>query len=317
MNTPAHTVFAIDLGGTNLRAAAVDFEGRITDRERCVTPTDGDARTVLAAIVDLIGELRQRSGSEPKAVGVAAPVIMDLSAGRIDCSPNLPQLNGFGLNGEMEKAVGLPIVLENDATAAGIGESWLGASRNSRNSICLTLGTGVGGGLIIDGRPYRGIDGTAGEIGHICMEPEGHPCGCGSRGCLEQYASASAIVRFAGELMTKEPGQNDITAESVYEAAINGDASAVECFHRMGRYLGIAVAGLINVFNPEVVVLAGGLSFGWDAFIPETLDEIEKRAFRVPARRVKLVRAELGDDAGLLGVAKTAFTSIEQGTQGV
>jgi glucokinase len=313
----AKSVLAVDLGGTNLRIATVSSEGTITARKRCATPNDGDARSIIAAIVDLIGDLRHTSDIAAKAVGVAAPVIMDLTAGRIDCSPNLPQLNGYRLIDELEYVVGLPIVLENDATAAAIGESWLGSSRTATNSICLTLGTGVGGGLIIDGEPYRGIDGTAGEIGHLCVEPDGHPCGCGGKGCLEQYASATAIERFANESMTNGSRAGDLTAERVYKASKEGDMAAAECFRRMGTYLGIALAGLINIFNPEVIVLGGGVSAAWDAFIPEALDQIEKRAFRVPGKRVKLVRAELGDDAGLLGVAKTAFASIEQGIKGV
>jgi len=314
------TVLAVDLGGTNLRVAAVASDGAITARDRRPTPKTGDANSIVQVIASLITDLRRTTDVEPIAVGVAAPVIMDLTSGRIDRSPNLPQLNEFRFKDELERVVGGSVFLENDATAAAIGESWLGASKGFQTSICVTLGTGVGGGIVINGSPFRGIDGTAGEIGHICVEPEGYPCGCGSRGCLEQYSSATAVVRFARELVKSGStlsGKNDFTAKDVYEAAINSDPAAGESFRRMGYYLGIALAGLINLLNPEVIVLAGGLSSGWDAFFPETLRQIEKRAFRVPAGRVKLVRAELGDDAGLLGVAKVAFTSFEQGITGV
>lgn len=317
---PAY-VLAADLGGTNLRMAVVTRDGQILHRERCLTPRNHEADAIVSAIVGLVDRCREFAGNDGFVVSVAAPIIMNLSEGKIGVSPNLPMLNGFPLQSEVEKAVGVTTILENDATAAAIGESWLGGSKNVQNSICLTLGTGVGGGLIINGQPVRGPDGTAGEIGHINVEPEGYPCGCGSRGCLEQYSSATAVVRMAKEAAAESnsplSGLNEFSAGQVYEAAINGDVVAINAFKRMGYYLGLVLAGLINVLNPEVIVLAGGLAAGWDAFIPETREQIEKRAFRVPADRVKLVRAELGDDAGILGVAKVAFSSFLQGQKGV
>jgi glucokinase len=178
----------------------------------------------------------------------------------------------------------------------------------------VTLGTGVGGGIIINGVPLRGPDGTAGEVGHICVEPLGLPCGCGSFGCLEQYASATAVVRMAAEMAALQntstalsvPG---LTSLDVYEAGKQGNALAIAVFARMGYYLGIVLAGLVDVLNPEMIVLGGGLSSAWDLFIDHTRDQIFRRAFREPAERVKLVRAELGDDAGSIGAAYLAFSS--------
>jgi glucokinase len=243
---------------------------------------------------------------------------MDVSKGLIHYAPNLPMLNGLFLSSKLEERLGLQVTLENDATSAAIGEHWLGASRESASSICITLGTGVGGGIILDNKPLRGPDGTAGEIGHICVEPNGHPCGCGSWGCLEQYSSATAVVRMANELIVSNAysvlsDKKDLTAEDVYIAAGKGDSVAIEAFRRMGFYLGIVIAGLANGLNPEAVVLAGGMSAAWDIFIEYTREQLMKRAFHEPASRVKLVRAKLGDDAGILGVASLAFQASGQG----
>jgi glucokinase len=223
-------------------------------------------------------------------------------------------LDGFALAPAVAEKLGVPAVLENDANAAAIGENWIGASRGIRNSICVTLGTGVGGGIILNGSTLRGPDWSAGEIGHICVEPLGPPCGCGSNGCVEQYSSATAIVRMAREIRESYPaselhGKSGLSAFDVYEAGKSGDELAAEVFRLMGQYLGIALAGLINVLNPEVIVIGGGVAAGWDLFIGHVRDEIEKRAYCEPAKRAKLVRALLGDDAGILGAARVAFGS--------
>ncbi|MEO5860355.1 MAG: ROK family protein, partial [Pyrinomonadaceae bacterium] len=204
---------------------------------------------------------------------------------------------------------------ENDANSAAVGERWKGAAKGVRNSIHVTLGTGVGGGIIIDGTLVRGIDGTAGEIGHIAVEPEGYPCGCGSRGCVEQYASATAIVRIAKELMPKYPETElrsnlELTPLDVFESGIAGDRLSLEVFRVAGTYLGIALGGLVNVLNPEAIVIGGGVAAGWDLFIEPLQSEILRRAFQQPGERVKLMRSELGDDAGILGAAFLASQKI-------
>jgi glucokinase len=312
-------VFAVDLGGTNLRMAVVDENGHIEHRERCTTPHVDSPAAIIAAIDDLAKLCTAAVGVQEniRILGAAVPALMNLREGKIDIAPNLPMLDGIAFQAQLEKALGLEIILENDATAAGIGEHWLGSSRGFENSICVTLGTGVGGGLIVNGQPLRGSDGTAGEIGHICVEPDGHACGCGSWGCVEQYASATAVVRLAREMIESMSSSIDVgrpfTAKDVYDAAKNGDRAAIGTFRRMGAYLGLALAGLVNVLNPDVIVFAGGMSAAWDIFIDETRSQITKRAFREPALRVKLVRAELGDDAGILGVASLALARADQG----
>lgn len=307
-------VLAVDLGGTNLRMAVVDRDGHIEHRERCSTPQVNDPDAIVSAIAGL-AELCQKAIGSKSPIGIlgaAVPAILNLREGKIDIAPNLPMLDGVAFEPKLKNKLGMDVILENDATAAAIGEHWLGASSGFENSICVTLGTGVGGGIIINGQPLRGPDGTAGEIGHICVEPNGHPCGCGSWGCVEQYSSATAVVRIAGELAATYGSSIDMsrpfTAKDVYLAAKQGDRTAVETFKKMGSYLGLALAGLVNALNPEVIVFAGGMSAAWDVFIEETRAQIKKRAFREPALRVKLVRAELGDDAGILGAASLALT---------
>lgn len=303
---------AADLGGTNLRMAAIDREGGILYRTRRETPRDKSAREIISMISDAAGECRRNVEERIAAIAAAVPAIIDFEKGITLKLPNLPALNNFHLSSALEKELNLPCILENDANAAAIGENWLGASKNIKNSILVTLGTGVGGGIIIDGKILRGMDGTAGEIGHICVEPFGAPCGCGARGCLEQYASATAIVRLARGLENEFPKSSISNCEvlsslEIYEAGTSGDELALEVFRRQGFYLGLALAGLINVLNPEIVVIGGGAAAGWDLFAPEMHKQIRERAYRQPAARARIVRAHLGDDAGILGVSKLAF----------
>jgi glucokinase len=312
-------VLAADLGGTNLRMAVVAHDGHIEHRERCATPRTNSSEAIVAAMGDLAAKCREALANDEQinVLGAAVPAILNLSEGKIDIAPNLPMLDGVAFQPQLEKALGIEVIVENDATAAAIGEHWLGASRGFENSICLTLGTGVGGGIILNTQPLRGPDGTAGEIGHICVDPNGHQCGCGSWGCVEQYASATAVVRIAKELSAGSGSTLDtselVTAKDVYLAAKDGDKVAIETFQQMGQHLGLALAGLINALNPEAIVFAGGMSAAWDMFIDSTRDQIMKRAFREPALRVKLVRAELGDDAGIVGVASLALARVKQG----
>ena len=307
-------VLAGDLGGTNLRIAAVDSAGRLPYRAEAETPRHLDAVKIVDAVVRLAAECRSAIGSDwdVRGFGLAVPAIFHSNEGKIVSSPNLPELNGFDLSGELTEKLGLKVTLENDATAAAIGEHWLGASRGFDSSICVTLGTGVGGGIILNGEPVRGPDGTAGEVGHICVEPLGAACGCGSVGCLEQYSSATAITRMANELMSQFPEselarKETFDALTVYELGVAGDQLCLEVFRRAGVYLGIALSGLINVLNPEVIVLGGGAAEGWELFIGHVRAEIKKRAFQQPAERARIVRAALGGDAGIIGAARLAF----------
>jgi glucokinase len=305
-------VLAADLGGTNLRMAVIDREGRILYRARRETPRGANPQEIVSEIADAARECLENIDTEVSVIAAAVPAIIDFEKGITLKLPNLPALDNFPLAAALENELNLPCHLENDANAAAIGETWLGAAKNCKNIIAVTLGTGVGGGIIIEGEILRGADGTAGEIGHICVEPFGAPCGCGSRGCVEQYASATALVRLAGELENKY-AESEISKKSalssleIYEAGLRGELLALEVFRIQGFYLGIALAGLINVLNPEVIVIGGGAAAGWNLFIPEMKKQIAERAYREPSERAQIVRARLGDDAGILGAAKICF----------
>ena len=307
-------VLAGDVGGTNLRIAVVDSEGAMVHEESVLTPQTRVASDVVTAISRVALSCVANSGisGRPLAFGLAMATLVNSREGKSLSSPNLPELNGLSVADAISEQLGLKVLLENDATAAAIGEYWLGSSRDVNNSVFVTLGTGVGGGLILDGRVYRGTDGTAGEIGHINVEREGHLCGCGSRGCVEQYASATAISRIAQELALQDTtsslaGKRNASSKEVYDAAKAGDPVGLETFRIMGMYLGIALAGLVDVLNPELIVIGGGAAGAWDLFIDSVQDEIASRAFGPPAKTARLVRASLGNSAGILGAARVAL----------
>lgn len=308
-------IFAADLGGTHLRAATVDQQGKIHFRSKQNTPQGTDPNEIVAAVVNAVNEYRKEIGAEPdrlQAVSLVVPGTVNVAEGVVVKAPNLPCLDGFPLTTALTNKLGLPAILENDANAAAVGEMWQGAARGCRTIICVTLGTGVGGGIILDGELWRGVDGAAAEIGHMCVDPFGGvACTCGSRGCLEVFASATAIVRMTREASPRYPdsvlhASNNLTAESIFAAGLEGDELALEIFRRMGVYLGIGLANLINILNPEMIVIGGGVVNGWDLFEKHMMHQVEERAFPLLAARVKIERAECGDDAGLLGAARLA-----------
>lgn len=307
-------VISADLGGTNMRMAAIDREGNILYRARRATPRSEHPNEIVSVIGQAVAECLENTVQTGKILTIAAavPAILNIDEGIILKAPNVPSLNGFRLSKALENVFNLPCILENDANAAAVGENWLGASKNFRNSIMVTLGTGIGGGIIINEHILRGADGIAGEIGHICVEPFGAVCGCGSRGCVEQYASATAVVRLVRELEGNYPKsilpeKSKFSSMEIYEAGIQGDELALEVFRRQGFYLGIVLAGLINVLNTEVIVIGGGAAAGWELFAPQMFEQIRQRSYREPSERVKIVRSTLGDDAGILGAARLAF----------
>jgi len=318
--TTDRLVFAVDLGGTHLRAATIDENGRIHFRLKQKTPATNDPREIVSALIAAARVCDERSAVEGKSIGsisIVVPGTVNVRAGKILTIPNVPCLDSFELSAELRSALGRPVILENDANAAAVGEMWQGAARGHHTMVCVTLGTGVGGGIILDGKLWHGANDSAGEIGHTCVEPFGGvACGCGSRGCLEVYASATAIVRMAREGRPRHPSSSlnvsdDLTAASVFVAGKAGDPLAVEVFHRMGDYLGIGLANLINILNPEMIVIGGGVANGWELFEEPMRHQVDEHAFPLPASEVKIVPAECGDDAGLLGAARLAFLPID------
>jgi glucokinase len=309
-------VVAADLGGTNLRAAAVNDSGYIGARVKHPTPRCArHADEIVEALVTAAKECEasiEAGGGSIRALSVVVPGTVNISREIVLQAPNVPCLDGFRLGDALENEVGWPVLLENDANAASLGELWLGAAKGFSTFACITLGTGVGGGIVLDGKLWRGADGSGGEIGHTSVDPFGKvKCKCGNVGCLEVFGSATAIVRMANEALAN--GEHSIlqadqlTAEKVYEAGMRGDQLALEVFRKMGTYLGVGMANLVNLLNPELIVVGGGVANGWQLFEKHMHQEIAWRAFPLPAQKLKVALAKCGDDAGLLGAAYLAL----------
>jgi len=311
-----HVVIGVDLGGTNLRTALLSVDGEILDKRKEATNASEGWKKVVARLVDNITKQREtavRRGLHVAAVGVGAPGVIRMDKGVVVKSPNFPDWNNLPLRDELEKALRIPVVIENDANAAALGEQWRGAGRGINSMIMLTLGTGVGGGIVLDNKIWQGADGMAGEIGHMTLIPDGRQCGCGNTGCLEMYASARGIVQSYREAsgIFEATQTSEVTSAQVYQAARNGERVARQVMKAMGSMLGIGIANLINIFNPNMIVIGGGVKDAWDLFIGATHEEIMKRAFQVPAERTEIVPSLLGDDAGMIGSAAGALQKIQ------
>jgi glucokinase len=316
----------VDLGGTNLRVAVVDEQGRML--EKLITPV-AELRTserVIARMCEHIQQLTKKyeSAGHLHGIGIAIPGIIDLDTGILRESPNLPGWYDYPVRQEIETRLGTKVILENDANAAAMGEFWLGAAREYDSTCMLTLGTGVGGGIIIKGALWHGMTGMAGEPGHTTIDPQGPLCACGNRGCLEQFSGATAIVRMAREsagsggapaIQKVIEREVQFTARSVYELAMKGDVPSQKIFERSGRALGIAIASMINTLNLPIYIIGGGGAGGWDAFSPFIFEEVELRSFIYRATmqqtetsntrpRTRITRAMLGSDAGIFGAAR-------------
>jgi glucokinase len=294
----------VDLGGTNLRAAAVSRNGTIFNKLSGQTDLKAGRDAVIGDIVESINQLKQLCGTDTLAgVGIGVPGFIAMDEGVILNSNNLPEFSGFPVRDDIERRLGTPIFLENDANAAALGEKWAGAGQDVNDLILLTLGTGVGGGIISNGRVVHGRDGMAGEVGHMTVYPNGNPCGCGNYGCLEKHASATAVVAMARLIQLGD----DLTSKQVYDLAVGGDERAKMIFHTFGTALGIAIATLVNLFNFPLYLLGGGALGGWDQFAPSMLAEVQKRSFTFRNSETKIAKAVLGSDAGLIGAAYLPF----------
>ena len=296
----------VDLGGTNLRAATVDRDGQILAQVSVSTSPEKGRDYVIGELVDCIQELRaKQTEGDFVGVGIGVPGFILIDKGIIVGSNNLAFLEGFALRDDIERRLGAPVILENDANAAALGESWIGAGAEVDDLVLLTLGTGIGGGIIYNNRVMHGREGMAGELGHITVVPNGNPCGCGNVGCLEKHASATAITCTA-ELMKVTPHPNP-TSEDIYKLALAGDWKAQQIFRSMGEALGVALATLINTFNFPLYLLSGGVLPAWDFFAPAMMDEVKRRSFTFRNTKTRIEKAKLGGQAGLYGAAYLPF----------
>ena len=310
----------VDVGGTKIAAAAVDADGAIRHRARRETPAQ-DVEAITAAIAEMVQELAEATRSDGEqigAVGVACAGFVDSAGTTVLFAPNLAWRDA-PLKALLEQAVGLPIVLENDANAAAWGEFRFGAAREADDMLLVTVGTGVGGGIVSDGELLRGSEGVAAEIGHLRVQPDGHRCGCGNRGCLEAYASGSALVREARELVRGgsphagalsdlcggDPEQ--LSGQMVTQAAAAGDPAATELLADLGQWLGEGLASMVAVLDPGLIVIGGGVSAAGEMLLDPARAAFGRQLTgRGHRRQAQVVVATLGNDAGMIGAADLA-----------
>jgi glucokinase len=302
-------VVGIDLGGTTIKAALVSEDLQILARH--AAPTDLRSQRVLLDAIERAVE-SVTGDTAPAAVGFGLPSQIDQRHGRVLDSTNVP-LEELDFAAEMERRLGLPVKIDNDANVACLAETRIGAAAGSRHVVMLTLGTGVGGGLMLDGRPYRGSIGAGAELGHMTIDEDGPPCQghCPNRGCLEVLVSATGVMAAAERIANQRPdgtiaqirehGQ-ELDVRMVIDHARAGDPDAGEVFRAVGRHLGIGIANYANIFNPEIVVIGGGISSAGDALLEPARREFKRRVLRATSG-ARVVPAQLGNDAGMLGAA--------------
>lgn len=313
-------IVGVDLGGTSINVGVVPFDGgRVLGMRSAPTLADRGPKSVVDRMVALIREAIRDAGREAGVpveqvvgVGLGSPGPLDRETGTVIDTPNLGWRN-FPLRDLISNAVGLEAELDNDANAAALGEWWQGAGRDVRTLLGLTLGTGIGGGIVLDGRVFHGASDVAGEVGHMTIDSTGRRCNCGNYGCLEAYASGPAIAARAVEgLQSGEPSLlptmvegelSRITAETVYEAIVAGDEYSRHVMRDTARFLGTGIANLINILNPEMVVISGGVTRAGDHLLEPLRAEVRRRAFRHAADRCRIVTSELGSMAGVIGAA--------------
>lgn len=316
-------IIGVDLGGTKISAGALREDGRDAHGMRSITTqaelgAEGVVDRIVGLIEGVILDTINETGASRKdflGIGLGAPGPLDREKGLVVIAPNLGWRD-FPLRDRITSRLGLPATLDNDANCATVGEWWLGAARGGRNVVGITIGTGIGGGLILNGELYHGSSDVAGEIGHTTIDVNGRHCKCGNYGCLEAYASGPAIATRAREALVREDtasllpsmvdGQLDrITAEVVYDAAKKGDALANEIVRDTARYLGAGIATLLNLFNPDVVVVAGGVTRAGEALFGPLRTEVRRRAFKPAVTAARIVPAELPGTAGVVGAVAT------------
>ena len=316
-------IIGVDLGGTNIVVGAMSADGKQHYAMRSIpTSSESGAEGVAARIVGLIEEVIKETMAQTKAaradflgVGIGAPGPLDREKGIVIVAPNLGWRN-FPLRDRIAEKLHLPATLDNDANCATVGEWWQGAAKGGRNVIGMTIGTGIGGGLIIEGQLFHGASDVAGEIGHTTIDLNGRHCKCGNYGCLEAYASGPAIAVRAREVLVREETASllpslvggkldDITAETVYRAAQQGDAVASEIVRDTARYLGVGIANMLNILNADVVVVAGGVTQAGDALFVPLRAEVRRRAFRPAVDATRIVPGQLPGTAGVVGAVAT------------
>ena len=313
--TTSDLAIGLDIGGTKIAGAVVDAAGTVLAELVEPTPEESDAESVTAVLLSLIERLR--AAHEVVTIGVGAAGIVEWPVGKMLWAPN-NSYRDWPVREQLEKATGLPVVVDNDANVAALAEARLGEPYP--NMVLVTVGTGIGGGLVMDGKIYRGPTGLGAELGHIILNPDGPRCGCGNRGCFEAYASGTALTRMGREAATAEPDgliarlgaeEGEVTGETVTKAVGLGDATAQELFARLGRWLGVGIASLANIFEVDVVVVGGGLVETGELLLEPARRAAREYAYAPAARGIApVVAATFGSDAGKIGAALLALEHI-------
>ncbi len=322
---PEPLSLGIDLGGTKILTAVATAQGKMLSRDHSVTPATKGQEAVVQSILESIGRALEQAGiaaPQLSAIGVGAPGLSNPETGILFTSPNLPGWRDVPLRDIIEKELGKKAFLINDANAAALGELYFGAAKGAHHFIYITISTGIGGGIIIDGEVYTGSIGTAGEVGHMTIDDDGPPCNCGNRGCWETLASGTAMAREARKQIKEgartsilgyaEGDVEKVTAQVIHNAAKEGDSLAKELITRTGYYVGVGLANLVNIFNPELIVIGGGLSNIGDMLLEPAYKVAGERAFKESYRTVRFALAKLGRDSGVLGAAAFALQEMKK-----
>ncbi|MDZ7727189.1 MAG: ROK family protein [Dehalococcoidia bacterium] len=315
-----HYILAADFGATNLRAAIATADGEVLARDQAETPAEAPRDQITQTVISLLGRVAAMSPGPVSAASIASAGLIDAEAGKVVVSPSAAGFRDLELTGPVRDALGIPCVIENDASAAALGEFRFGAGRGYRHIVHVTVGTGIGGGLVLNRRLYRGARGFAGEIGHIILDPAGPPCNCGSRGCLEALASGTAFENRARRLLSTGRstlladivGNESPTGEHLYSAARQGDALSEAEIRNAGHYLGLGLGSLVNVLNPELITISGGLLVLGDMYFEPMREALRSLAYG-PAAGLEVKFSELSGDTGLLGAVAVALERLEDG----
>ncbi|MEW6357105.1 MAG: ROK family protein [Planctomycetota bacterium] len=313
----ADRVIGIDLGGTNIKAGVVDLKGKVVRSGSIPSEVEKGREAVAKNICRAAEKVMKQAGVKlrnVRGVGLGVPGTLDLKAGVILFSPNLPCLNEAPIRDLVSERLGAPVVLENDANAAAWGEKWAGVGRGVHSLVMFTLGTGIGGGIIIDDEIVHGANDVAAELGHQILIWDGDKCACGNIGCVERYASCPGMVRrMKAAIARGEPSklEGDFEAADITKAARKGDRTARRIVEETGRMLGTVATNMMHILNPEMVIFAGGMTAAGDLLLNPIRDEVERRAFAASKKGCRIVFAELGGDAGLIGAAGCALKAAK------
>lgn len=305
----------VDLGGTNIAVGVVDENGKILHKGETPTGVGRPYQDIIRDMAMLILKVTEEAGykkEDIQSIGIGSPGFADKNLGTIIFANNLYWRN-VPVRDELQKYINVPIHIDNDATVAGLAEAVAGACQGADNSITITLGTGVGAGIIINGKPYSGSHGVGSELGHMIVEVDGIECTCGNRGCWERYTSATALIREGKEAAKKYPDSminkavggdlEKITAKTVIDAAKAGDTAAMEIFKRYVHYIGMGIITIINSFDPAIIAIGGGVAKAGDFLLAAIKEEVSKHVFYKDVPYAKICMAELGNDAGIVGAA--------------